>query len=388
MKIEKIPNEESSDSLGDFNEETIINNTEIPEIRIQTFQDFNLNEILLLNIRNAQFENPSPVQGISIPKVLLKRDILCQAKSGTGKTAVFVIGTIENYLRGINTNNNNTINTIVCCPTEELSHQIFLEYKRFCKNLKIRVSTDSTETDFFIGTPETFFSDPLLMHKINTINTLVVDECDLVVNNRHFQKFLKTAVERNKHFNILMFTATLTKETKRNCLSLLNDPFEIYVDDDTKLTLYGLKQFYVETKESDKISVLNKILQKGKKTIIFCRRTQNAKYIPTAIRNAQFLTSYESPRRRIRVLNDFRRGVFTILSTTDILSRGIDVSEVDLIVNYDIPETPQDYLHRVGRAGRFETEGIAINFVNGVADKMRLNEIKMRYEIDIKEYKL
>ena len=124
----------NEDSLEDFNEETVLNeHKQINAVELKTFDDFNLNEILLNNIKQAQFEAPSPVQNMAIPKMLLGRDILCQAKSGTGKTAVFVLSTLENIMRNREMNRDK-YKVVVLCNTVELATQIYEEYRRFSYN--------------------------------------------------------------------------------------------------------------------------------------------------------------------------------------------------------------------------------------------------------------
>lgn len=196
-------------------------------------------------------------------------------------------------------------------------------------------------------------------------------------------------------------------------MKYMSDPFMVIIDDASKLTLHGLKQYYIETKERNKLSNLMSILGiknisnnnnissnisnnnilnnipviNFQQVIIFCKAPQNAKYIEYCLDNARAIIPETPLEQRAEILTDFKNREFNILATTDILSRGIDIQNVNLVINYDLPADPQTYLHRVGRAGRFETSGTAVSFVNGTKDTVRLNEIMDLYEIDISEYK-
>ena len=379
----------NEDSLEDFNEETVLNeHKQINAVELKTFDDFNLNEILLNNIKQAQFEAPSPVQNMAIPKMLLGRDILCQAKSGTGKTAVFVLSTLENIMRNREMNRDK-YKVVVLCNTVELATQIYEEYRRFSYNLNIKISLHNNYTE----NSEVIIGDLVGISKIeiDTINSLIIDESDQVIADTRYKNIYTRLKQINVNMNVAMFTATLTKKDKTEALKYLNDPFELYVDDDTQLTLYGLRQYYLETREIDKLNKVIKILKevKYKKCIIFCNRIQNIHYIVDRLGDKykiNCISDKDTHNVTNKILNEFRSDNIRILCTTNRLSRGIDVSNVELVINYDLPLNPQTYLHRVGRAGRFETEGVAVNLINGIADRMRLKEIMERYEIDIRKY--
>lgn len=369
MNDKNRSSENDISSLEDYNDIILTNNVDCIK-PIMTFDDFGLNQVLLLNIKNAQFENPSPVQSLAIPKCLLEQDILCQAKSGTGKTAVFVLSTIEIIIRYPEKY------IVVLCNTIEMVYQIQSEYKRFSTNINIQNKILIIDINYSLQS---------LQQKDNTI--LIVDECDQIIFNKNFSQLYN----KINPIVTMMFTATLIEKSKKECMRYLKNPFTIFVDDDTHLTLYGLKQYYLSVKtEKEKVKVIIELLQNisSKKTIIFCNKTQNAKYLHYILNiNSYYLTQYESFKERIKILNAFKNQKNnSVLCTTDILSRGIDINDVTFVINYDLPDNPQTYLHRVGRAGRFETEGIAINLVKGIEDNIRLNEIMTKYEINITQY--
>lgn len=416
----KSPETNNNDSgLEDFQELEIRAVAKPPVSTAVLFSNLHLNNTLLNNIRDAQFENPSPVQALAIPKAIMGRDILCQAKSGTGKTAVFVLSILQLFCDVINNPDNlddslHSSKYLILVHTKELVGQINEEFLRFSKGLSISIkssfSHELNQFNILIGTPESICQ--LLREKaidMADLNGIVVDECDVMMGDNMMKRDFQTILRRNiaaKGLQIMMFTATLTKHTKAECLKYLKDPFLVIVDDESKLTLHGLKQFYIETKEREKMGTLMSLIEYDDTTnhdinnkmslkrlnyqqmIIFCKASQNALYIEHMIKGARAIFPTMDIKDRIRILNEFKNREFHILSTTDILSRGIDIQNVDCVLNYDLPIDPQTYLHRVGRAGRFETTGVALSFVNGMKDGIRLNEIMDLYEIDIEDYKL
>ncbi|ORD94569.1 SUB2 [Enterospora canceri] len=354
-----------------------------------SFTDFGLNSRLLQNIKAAQFEQPSPVQALAIPKMLLGRDVLCQAKSGTGKTAVFVVATVEQTLRDPKTK------TVVCCNTPEMAEQVHSEYTRFTRGMNINTINLNSSTDQYIDQNidqniSIFIGeiDALLRHRrINSVKNalFVLDECDQIINHRG----LRTLLSRIHPKSVNMFTATLTQAAKRAALALLRDPYELYVHDDTQLTLYGLKQFYREVKEREKLETTQRIIDgsEAAKIIVFCNRPQSVAYLATMLRHRRVLSATDCDGDGVRAwqLRLFKESrTQAVLAATDVMARGIDVRGVELVINYDMPHDPETYLHRVGRAGRFETEGVAVNYISGIKDRMRMKEVMNRYEVDVK----
>lgn len=414
-----MPSLRDSSELEDYDDNIFNNSNNITRNNLNccSFADFGFNDILLQNIKHAQFENPSPVQSMAIGKMLLNENVLVQAKSGTGKTAVFVLSSIETKYREKimmknNSSNSNNLNNLilVLTHTKELALQIFQEYTRFTNNLNIttkilkynsKYRVDLSNTDIIIGDIDTVLSF-LSNNPNNHITSLIVDECDSIINDIKFTKIFN-ALARNLQ-NMSMFTATLTEKDKKKIKEVFVDKLqknsleEIYVDDDTQLTLYGLKQYYVECTNSSKISTVEEILKSinYKKCIIFCNKVQNVEYLRellidnNKLTNEIFsITQYDKFSLRLLSLNQFKNNLKNnaILITNDILSRGIDINDIELVINYDLPLNPQTYLHRVGRAGRFETEGVAVNLVATVKDRIRIREVMERYEVEINKLK-
>ncbi|EEQ82500.1 hypothetical protein NCER_100776 [Vairimorpha ceranae BRL01] len=365
------------------------------------FKDFLLRDELMESIKDAAFEHPSEVQQMAIPKAILGQDLLCQAKSGTGKTAVFVLSTLQ-QLKVVD---KETV-IIVMVHTKEMAEQVKQEYLRFSKKMDnvsvgaVYGGNDIEEDIKLLGTcsPSVLIGTPGRLAEIvkrralnlKHVKFFVMDECDKMIGDIDMrcdtqEVFINTP--RNKQ--TLMFTATLNKYTTDECLRFLDNPFIVRVDDESKLTLYGLKQSYVEVEQSNKLNKLVSVLNSTtyNQAMIFTA----AKLLPTKICNflkekglvaGDLHAGLKSDERKERLLS-FKKYEYRIMVTTDLMSRGIDVQDVNFVINFDMPDSPETYLHRVGRAGRFETEGQAVSFICNEEDRIKLNEIQSRFEIAI-----
>jgi len=369
------------------------------------FRDFLLKPELLRAISDLGFEHPSEVQQECIPQAVLGMDVLCQAKSGHGKTAVFVLATLQ-QLEPIN----GEVSVLVLCHTRELAFQIKNEYARFAKYMPdVRVST------FFGGTPVTKDAETLrdktkcphiVVATPGRLNALardkvldakhvkhfVLDECDKMLEQldmrRDVQEIFRTTPH---HKQVMMFSATLAKEIRVTCKKFMANPLEIFVDDETKLTLHGLQQHYVQLDEAAKNRKLNELLD----TLEFNQVVIFVKSVARAIELDKLLVSCNFPsisihsglqqEERINRYTAFKAFEKRILVATDIFGRGIDVERVNIVVNYDAPPDADSYLHRVGRAGRFGTKGLAITFVTSDPDKDVMKAIQARFEVAVPE---
>ncbi|KAF9763356.1 Spliceosome RNA helicase Ddx39b [Nosema granulosis] len=367
------------------------------------FKDFLLRDELNEVIKDLAFEHPSEVQQHALPKAILGQDILCQAKSGTGKTAVFVLSTLQ-QLRVVD----KETCVIVLVHTKEMAEQVKQEYIRFSKKME-NVTVDAIyggvpfEEDvkrlslcsptILVGTPGRMF-EVVSKKALNLkhVQFFVMDECDKLVERLEMRRGVQEVfVNTPRKKQTMMFTATLNKYTFEECMRFLDNPFVVRVDDESKLTLYGLKQFYVEVAGSQKMSKLEEVLNNYtfSQAIVFTNSKTMSSKILAMLKSKECpaieLHSGMTTEQRKSTLASFKRYEHRILVTTDLISRGIDVQDVNLVINYDMPESPETYLHRVGRAGRFETEGTAVSFVCNEEEKIKLNEIQSRFEIAIEK---
>merc|ERR1719343_696199 len=337
---------------------------------------------LLRAIVDAGFEHPSEVQHETIPQAVLGGDIICQAKSGMGKTAVFTLATLQQA-----NVDESKVSVLVICHTRELAFQIAHEYERFSKympsvktavfygGVSVKQNQGILKNDcphIVVGTPGRILGlarEKTL--KLDHIKHFVLDECDRILESLDMRRDIQEIFRATPHEKqVMMFSATLSKEIRPVCKKFCQDPVEIYVDDDTKLTLHGLQQYYVKLQEAEKNRKLNDLLDAldFNQVVIFVSKVARATELDRLLTECNFpsvcIHSGLSQDERISRYKDFKDFKKRILVSTDLFGRGIDIERVNIVVNYDFPEegnaptvASDQYLHRVGRAGRFGTKG-------------------------------
>lgn len=373
------------------------------------FRDFLLKAELLRAITDHGFEHPSEVQQDAIPVAVLGGDIICQAKSGMGKTAVFVLATLQqlNPVEG-------QVDTLVLAHTREVAVQIYEEFCRFSKYL-----TDVNVQVFYGGVP--FQNDKAALAKqtphvvvgtpgrilslvkgnflkVDKLKRFVLDECDHMLESEmrvQVQQIFKMTPHTKQ---VMMFSATLAEEIRPICRKFTDSPNEIYVDE-AKLTLYGLSQYYIQLTEKQKNRKLIDLLDnlEFNQVVIFVNRPNNVKVGNSGARRAQALNQLlldnnfpsaciygRMPQeQRLERYNNFKAYKSRILVSTDVMGRGVDFERVNIVINYDMPSTKEAYLHRVGRSGRFGTKGLAVSFIANTEDTDVMNDVQSRFEVEI-----
>merc|ERR1711977_598109 len=370
------------------------------------FRDFLLKGELLRAITDCGFEHPSEVQQKCIPQALLSTDILCQAKSGLGKTAVFVLTTLH-QLEPVP----GECSVLVMCHTRELAYQIKNEYARFSKYLpdvKTAVfyggtpiqkdaeilKNKDTHPHIIVATPgrlNALVRDKLL--RLGSCKIFVLDECDKMLDQidmrRDVQEIFRATPTQKQ---VMMFSATLSQEVRPICKKFMQNPLEIYVDDEKTLTLHGLNQFFIKLDEKEKNRKLNELLDdlQFNQAIIFVKSTVRATELDKLLKECNFPSvavhsgvSQEERIKRYKAFKDFQE---RICVATDVFGRGIDIERINLAINYDLPADADSYLHRVGRAGRFGTKGLSISFVSSEEDDEVLKSIQKRFQVAVPEY--
>uniref|UniRef100_A0A665TVH9 RNA helicase n=1 Tax=Echeneis naucrates TaxID=173247 RepID=A0A665TVH9_ECHNA len=322
-------------------------------------------------------------------------DILCQAKSGMGKTAVFVLATLQ-QIEPVD----GQVSVLVMCHTRELAFQISKEYERFSKYMpSVKVSVffggmaikkdeevlKKNCPHIVVGTPGRTLA--LIRNKtlsVKNIKHFVLDECDKMLEQLDMRCDVQEIFRLTPHEKqVMMFSATLSKEIRPVCRKFMQDPMEVFVDDETKLTLHGLQQYYCKLKDSEKNRKLFDLLdvlefnQLELFKIMHLLVEQNFPAIAIHRGMAQ-----EERLSRYQQFKDFQR---RILVATNLFGRGMDIERVNIVFNYDMPEDSDTYLHRVARAGRFGTKGLAITFVSDETDAKTLNEVQDRFEVNVAE---
>jgi superfamily II DNA/RNA helicase len=367
------------------------------------FRDFLLKPELLRAIVDCGFEHPSEVQHECIPQAILSMDVLCQAKSGMGKTAVFVLATLQ-QLEPVD----GEVSVVVLCHTRELAFQISKEYERFSKympTVKVGVffggmPIQKDEQTLKKNTPHIVVGTPGRMLALARSKTLslknvkhfVLDECDKMLEALDMRRDVQEIFRMTPHEKqVMMFSATLSKEIRPVCKKFMMDPMEVYVDDDTKLTLHGLQQHYVKLRDNEKNRKLFDLLDalEFNQVIIFVKSVQRCMALAQLLLEQNFpaiaihrAMTQEERLSRYQQFKDFSK---RILVATNLFGRGMDIERVNIVFNYDMPEDSDTYLHRVARAGRFGTKGLAVTFVSDSTDAQVLNDVQDRFEVNITE---
>ncbi|PAA71434.1 hypothetical protein BOX15_Mlig012954g2, partial [Macrostomum lignano] len=368
------------------------------------FRDFLLKPELLRAIVDCGFEHPSEVQHECIPQAILSMDVLCQAKSGMGKTAVFVLATLQ-QLESVD---EAEPRVLVLCHTRELAFQISKEYERFSKympgvNISVYFGGVPVKKDIealkksmphiVVGTPGRVLD--LVRNKalsLKSVKHFVLDECDKMLDQLDMRRDVQEIFKMTPHQKqVMMFSATLSKEIRPICKKFMQDPLEIYIDDESKLTLHGLKQHYLKVKENEKNRKLFELIDvlEFNQVIIFVKSVQRCMALSQLLVEQNFpaiaIHRGMTQEERLEKYQSFKNFEKRIMVATNLFGRGMDIERVNIVFNYDMPENSDTYLHRVARAGRFGTKGLAITFVSDEADVKILNDVQNRFEVNITE---
>ncbi|KQM12027.1 hypothetical protein AOA80_04865 [Methanomassiliicoccales archaeon RumEn M1] len=356
----------------------------------QAFHSLGIEEAVLRAVERMGFEEPTPVQVETIPMLLNGRDVIAQAQTGTGKTAAFGIPIVQSIDRP-----GRTPSALILCPTRELAVQVSEEIKRLAvfKGLNtlaiyggasIEHQFDALErgVDIVAGTPGRVI-DHIQRGTIDLSNVrfMVLDEADRMLDMGFIEDidFILSKVPKERQ--TMLFSATILPEIRKMGERHMQRPALVSVSEDD-IVLPNTKQMYFSIGRKNKIWALCRVLDKARpKAIVFAQTKHMVDIIE------QRLTSYGYPAaaihgdltqaRREKVLSDFRSGKIMVLIATDVAARGLDIEGVTHVINYDIPDSPETYVHRIGRTGRAGKEGRAITFVS--ADEMHLLEAIERF---------
>ena len=372
------------------------NNEGCNELSFDTLQ---INENILRGIYSYGFEKPSKIQHNSIPVIISGKDIIAQSQSGTGKTGAFTIGT----LCRIDESKDHT-QAIIISPTHELAHQSYNVIKELGMYTKItsckvmggtNISASREELNknphIIVGTPGRIL-DMIMRNYLFTseIKILVFDEADEILSQGFKETIYNIVKAVSKECQICLFSATLSEPVLELTTNFMNNPQQILVKN-SELTLEGIKQFYINVKVNDwKFDVITDIYDSINigQCIIYINSKNKLLDMYERLREKNFPVSFingdRTPEERKRVMDDFRSGTIRILLSTDLLSRGIDVQQLSLVINYDLPKEKEIYIHRIGRSGRYGRKGVAINFITDY-DIEYLNIIQSYYNTKIEE---
>ena len=364
-----------------------------------SFDTLSLNEKLLRGIYSYGFENPSKIQHLAIPKIIEGKDLIAQAQSGTGKTGAFVIG----VLNKINIEEKST-QVLILSPTHELVHQISEVVKELSSYMdisfmKVLGGTNMNECrkglesnpQIIIGTPGRVL-DMIQKQCLFTekLNTLVFDEADEILSYGFKESIYHIVQYMSQGAQICLFSATIPEDVLELTEKFMNNPEKILVKKE-QLTLEGITQFYINVKVNEwKFDVLKDLYDtiNISQCIIYINSKNKLMDVYNNLTRENFPVSYIhgelTSAERKDVMEKFRGGQSRILLSTDLLSRGIDVQQLSLVINFDLPKSKETYIHRIGRSGRYGRKGVAINLITD-RDIQSMKEIESFYDTQITE---
>mgnify|MGYP001208211941 CR=1 FL=1 len=367
---------------------------------VESFEDLNLDDKILRGIYGYGFENPSPIQQRAIKPFLAGRDIIAQAQSGMGKTATFCLG----VLGRLDPSKSET-QALVLAHTRELAlqinmvfraigHYLDIHYNLSVKGVPIHENIESLNgknrtPHIVIGTPGRILD---MIHKgalqIGTLKMLVLDEADEMLSKGFLDQIYDIFKSLPSNIQVGLYSATMNEEFFKITNNFMRKPVNVLVKADL-LTLEGIKQYYINVEKNDfKFETLCDIfsLLTVSQSMIYCNSKKVVDDLTYRLQEANFTVSYihgaMTSNERELTMAAFRSGKTRVLVSTDLLSRGIDVQQVSVVINYDVPTRVDSYLHRIGRSGRFGRKGVAINFAT-YYDIKKIKNIEQFYNTQI-----
>ncbi|MDP5010564.1 MAG: DEAD/DEAH box helicase [Crocinitomicaceae bacterium] len=370
-----------------------------------TFKELNLNEQLLEAIDHMGFVNATPIQELAIPQILQNKDLIACAQTGTGKTAAFILP----ILHKLTGKEDSSIDTLIVVPTRELAVQIEQEIQGLSyfvsvgskaiygggsgKDWDVQKEALSEGTDIIVATP-----GKLLSHiqqgyvDFSKVKHLVLDEADKMLDMGFADDLVTIISNLPQERQTLMFSATMPNKIRDLAKRILKDPEEITLS--ISKPAAGVKQLVYLTFDNQKAPLIKQILDERPEytsIIIFTSSKLKVNEIVHSLRKngfkAQGVSSNLDQEQREEILRGFRSKRIRIVVATDVMSRGIDIKEINLVINYDTPFDAEDYVHRVGRTARANTKGEAITLVNE-KDMRKLAQIQRLIEADITQVPL
>jgi superfamily II DNA/RNA helicase len=370
-----------------------------------TFKELNLNEQLLEAIDHMGFVNATPIQELAIPQILQNKDLIACAQTGTGKTAAFILP----ILHKLTGKEDSSIDTLIVVPTRELAVQIEQEIQGLSyfvsvgskaiygggsgKDWDVQKEALSEGTDIIVATP-----GKLLSHiqqgyvDFSKVKHLVLDEADKMLDMGFADDLVTIISNLPQERQTLMFSATMPNKIRDLAKRILKDPEEITLS--ISKPAAGVKQLVYLTFDNQKAPLIKQILDERPEytsIIIFTSSKLKVNEIVHSLRKngfkAQGVSSNLDQEQREEILRGFRSKRIRIVVATDVMSRGIDIKEINLVINYDTPFDAEDYVHRVGRTARANTLGEAITLVNE-KDMRKLAQIQRLIEADITQVPL
>ena len=369
---------------------------------IESFEDLEINENIIRGIFAYGFETPSPIQKKAILPILDGKDVIAQAQSGTGKTATFCLGVL-----GLIEPSKNEIQALVLAHTRELALQIHMVFSQIANymdilfNLSIgginvkdnidNLSKKPRKPHVVIGTAGRVL-DMINKRALSTTNLkiMIIDEADEMLSEGFVDQIYKIFRFMPASIQVGLFSATMTETFFDISNKFMRKPIKILVKNE-QLTLEGIKQYLINVEVNEyKFETLCDLysLLTINQSIIYCNNKKVVNHLTERMREANFSISFIhsdiTNKEREETMSAFRNRKTRVLISTDLLSRGIDVQQISVVINYDVPYDIQNYLHRIGRSGRFGRKGVAINFMTKY-DTKKITDIEAYYNTHIEE---
>ena len=363
------------------------------------FDDLGINNDILKGVYLYGFKEPSPIQIKGIESINTGKDCILQSQSGTGKTATYLLGVFNKLEQ------NNNLQAIVLTPTRELATQVYnvaIEIAKFSKiNISLLIGGNNNfyninNTNLIIGTLgriNHMLNSKSNSEKSKTCKLLVIDEADNLFVDGITEDLNKLLNTLSTDIQKVLISATVSRNIFNLENKLLNDPIKILLKK-SEVAVDLISQFYIDVEiEEYKFDVLLDLytIMSTTQVIIFANTIRKVTWLTEKLTESNFaITAIHgnmSQQERNEIVKDFRDGKTRLLLTTDLLARGIDIPQVNLVINYDLPISKETYIHRIGRCGRFGKKGVSITMVKmeDSNDVKLLNKMKHHYKLNINE---
>ena len=348
-----------------------------------TFEEFGLSEEVMQGLDAMNFQEATPVQEQTIPVILQRRDLIACAQTGTGKTAAYILPLLN--LLSEYPGSGDKVRAIIVAPTRELAQQIDMQFAGFSYFLPISTAVVSgggdgssweqqkrgltLGADIIIATPGRLISHLNISNvDFSGVEYFILDEADRMLDMGFYDDIMKIGNSLPAKRQTIMFSATMPPKIRQLAKNIMNDPVEVNVA--ISKPNEAIDQSAYVCYETQKMGIIDWLFREptGTKTIIFSSSKQKVKELTFALKRKKYKvgemhSDLEQPEREA-VMLDFKNNKIDILVATDVISRGIDIDQIGLVINYDVPHDPEDYIHRIGRTARANADGTAITFVS------------------------
>lgn len=348
-----------------------------------TFEGFGLSEEVMQGLDAMNFQEATPVQEQTIPVILQKKDLIACAQTGTGKTAAYILPLLN--LLTEYPGSGDKVRAVIVAPTRELAQQIDMQFEGFSYFLPISTAVVSgggdgssweqqkrgltMGADVIIATPGRLISHLNISNiDFSGVEYFILDEADRMLDMGFYDDIMKIGNSLPAKRQTIMFSATMPPKIRQLAKNIMNDPVEVNVA--ISKPNEAIDQSAYVCYETQKMAIVDWLFREptGTKTIIFSSSKQKVKELAFSLKRKKYKVAamhsdLEQPEREA-VMLDFKNNKIDILVATDVISRGIDIDQIGLVINYDVPHDPEDYIHRIGRTARANAEGTAITFVS------------------------